>query len=365
MKTVLVFGITDNPGGVESVIMNYYRRIDREKIQFEFLCNTQIVAYENEIEDLGGVIHRIPARRDGRKQFAEALDAFMRKNADKYCAIWVNVCSLANIDYLKAARRFGIPKRIIHCHNADNGDSFLRGQLHKMNRLLIDAYATDFWSCSNEASKWFFGEKNMRSPKYRLIYNVVDPDCFVPDTGVREEYRRKLGCENKIVIGHIGRFHFQKNHTFVIEIMKAMKRKRDDIELLLIGQGERMEEIKKKVCEDGLKDNVQFLGVRSDIPQLYQAMDIFLFPSFFEGLPIVLLEAQANGLPCVISDSITEEIKVNDNLYFRSLEDTPEMWADFIINTALPEGRTTQEAFLASGYNIKLQTEKLEKLLTE
>lgn len=365
MKTVLVFGITDNPGGIESVIMNYYRRIDRTRIQFEFLCNTQVVAYEEEIKKLGGVIHRIPARRDGRKRFSEALNMFMRRNAEKYCAIWVNVCSLANIDYLKAAKKFGIPKRVIHCHNADNGDSFLRGQLHKINRLQIGRYATDFWSCSDEASKWFFGEKNIKSPKYRLVYNAVDPDNFIQDDKVRTCCRRKLNCEKKIVIGHIGRFHFQKNHQFVIEVMKALKEKRNDIELLLVGQGELMEEIKNKVSESNLEENVQFLGVRSDIPQLYQAMDVFLFPSVFEGLPIVLLEAQANGLPCVISDSITEKIKVNDNLSFLSLEDSPEIWADFILNTALKEGRVSQEKFLKSVYNIKLQAENLEKLLAE
>lgn len=365
MKTVLVFGITDNPGGIESVIMNYYRRIDREKIQFEFLCNTQIVAYEEEINSLGGIIHRIPARRDGRKQFEEALDKFMEENARRYCAIWVNVCSLANIDYLKAAKKFGIPKRIIHCHNADNGDSFLRGQLHKINRLRIDRFATDFWSCSDEASQWFFGEKNIKSSKYRLIYNAVDPDKFRPDSEIRKEYRNELACEGKLVIGHIGRFHFQKNHEFVIAVMRALKKKEKNVELLLIGQGELMDAIQKKVGESGLTKEVQFLGVRSDVAQLYQAMDVFLFPSVFEGLPVVLLEAQANGLPCVISDNITKKIKINDNLYFRSLEETPEKWADFILNTAAERGRVSQEKFLHSNYNIILQTEKLERLLTE
>lgn len=365
MKRVLVFGITENPGGVESVIMNYYRRIDRDKIQFEFLCNTKIVAYEEEIKSLRGIIHRIPARRDGRKEFAEALETFMQENAQKYCAIWVNVCSLANIDYLKAAKKFGIPKRIIHCHNADNGDSFLRGQLHKMNRAQINKYATDFWSCSDEASKWFFGEKNMRSEKYKLIYNAVDPDKFLPDADVREKYRKKLNCEDKIVIGHIGRFHFQKNHKFVLEIMRDLVKAEKNVELLLIGQGELMEEMKTKVSDYGLEENVQFLGVRSDIPQLYQAMDLFLFPSVFEGLPIVLLEAQANGLPCVVSDTITKQIQINENLYFKKLTDTSEDWADFILNTALKKGRVTQDKFLKSPYNIKLQTEILEKLLTE
>ena len=140
MKKVLVFGMTENPGGVESVIMNYYRAMDRSRVQLDFLCNSDTVAYEEEIVALGGTVYKIPARRDGRRAFHQALDAFMAQHAREYCAIWVNVCSLANIDYLKAAKKYGIPKRIIHCHNAANGDSFLRGLLHRYNRRVGRGY---------------------------------------------------------------------------------------------------------------------------------------------------------------------------------------------------------------------------------
>ena len=262
MIKILVFGITENPGGVESVIMNYYRSLDREKIQFDFLCNTETVAYETEILQLGGTVYRIPARRDERKAFFDALDQFMRDHASEYHGIWVNVCSLANIDYLVYAKKYGISKRIIHCHNADNGDSFLRGLLHRFNRLRIRRVATDFWSCSDEASKWFYGAGMTKNLNYRYITNAIDPGKFVMDKAVRADYRKKLSVEKKLVIGHIGRFHFQKNHRFVLEVFREVRKLRSEAELLLIGQGELTEEIKKAAETMGISDSVQFLGVR-------------------------------------------------------------------------------------------------------
>lgn len=364
MIKILVFGMTENPGGIESVIMNYYRRIDRSRIQFDFLCNTEVVAYESEMKALGGTIYRIPARRDGRKRFSQALDAFMRQNASQYHAIWVNVCSLANIDYLKYARKYGIGKRIIHCHNADNGDSILRGLLHRMNRFRISFLATDYWSCSDAASHWFYSRRIMDSGRYRLIYNAVDPVPFLPDREIREEYRKRLGCGDKIVIGHVGRFHFQKNHRFVLQVFSELKKLEAQAVLWLAGQGELLEEMRQEAKRLHIENDVMFLGVRSDIPQLYQAMDAFLFPSVFEGLPIVLLEAQANGLPCLISDTIPKEIKINANLHVKSLKAPAADWAQLLLQMVRTEGRDSSGAFLQSPYNIEKQTRQLETLLS-
>ena len=147
MKRVLVFGVTENPGGVESVIMNYYRNIDRNKIQFDFLCNTKEVAYEDEIIKMGGKIYKITGRSVNRRQYMNDMEKFFSENAKKYTTIWVNVCSLANIDYLKFAKKYGIKYRIIHSHNSENMDSKLRGLLHKFNKKIIIKYATDFWAC--------------------------------------------------------------------------------------------------------------------------------------------------------------------------------------------------------------------------
>ena len=161
MIKILVFGITQNPGGVESVIMNYYQKLNKNKIQFDFLCNTLEVAYEKEILKLGGKIYRITARSENAKKYKKELEDFYKKHAHEYNAIWVNVCSLANIDYLKMAKKYNIKYRIIHSHNSENMDSKLRGILHKINKKLIKKYATDYWACSEEAGKWFFNKKIM------------------------------------------------------------------------------------------------------------------------------------------------------------------------------------------------------------
>lgn len=365
MKKVLVFGMTENPGGVESVIMNYYRAIDRSWVQFDFLCNSQTVAYEEEIQVLGGSVYKIPARRDGRRAFAQALDSFMAAHAREYCAIWVNVCSLANIDYLKAAQKYGIPKRIIHCHNAANGDSFLRGLLHRYNRRVVRRVATDFWSCSDGACPWFYGAPASQLPNYQLITNAIDPAQFVPDPQVRKEYRRKLGCENALVVGHVGRFHFQKNQSFVLDVVSELMQMGQPVKALLVGQGEDLEAMQEKARTLSIEEQVSFLGVRTDTAQLYQAMDVFLFPSRFEGLPMALLEAQANGVPCVVSDAIVPDIQVNQNLYRLSLHDSPRQWAEFLVNTAWKAGRVNQDEFTRSPYDIDSQVERLQALLTE
>ena len=168
MNKVLVFGITDNMGGIESVIMNYYRTIDRNKIQFDFLCNTEVVAYEKEILSLGGNIYRITARSKNIKKFRNELEYFFKNYSMNYSAIWVNVCSLANIDYLK----YGIKKRIIHGHNSQNMDSKIRGIFHKINKLFIKKYATDFWSCSDEVSKFFYHDSILIDNRYKIILSM-------------------------------------------------------------------------------------------------------------------------------------------------------------------------------------------------
>lgn len=362
MKKVLVFGITENPGGVESLIMNYYRHMDRERIQFDFLCNTEVVAYEDEIKSLGGRVFRVPARRDNRKAFVRALDGFMKQYAAQYQTIWVNVCSLANIDYLKYAKKYGIPKRIIHCHNADNGDSFLRGLLHKRNRRAVRGYATDFWTCSDQAVDWFFGSDIRKEASYRVIHNAVDLETYAYREEIRGEYRKKLGIEDKKVIGHIGRFHFQKNHAYLAEVFQQVLKKEPSACLLLIGQGDLMETIKDKVRELGVEEQVLFLGVRQDIACLYQAMDCFVLPSVFEGVPLVGVEAQAAGLPCVFSDCITRELALGNNIAFLPL-DQKEKWVKAIL-TAFKMSRVDNTGGLkANGYDIMTEAKKMAGLL--
>lgn len=361
MKRILVFGITDNPGGVESVIMNYYRHVDRKKIQFDFLCNTKEVAYEKEIMSLGGNIYRITARSKNRKQYKKDMECFFKKNSHKYNTIWVNVCSLANIDYLKYAKKHGIKYRIIHSHNSQNMDSKLRNLLHKFNRLFIKNYATDFWSCSELAGKWFYNKKIINSNKYLIINNAIETNKYKYSEKARKEYRKILGIDDKLVIGNVGRLHFQKNQDFLIDIFFEIQKKKENSVLLIIGEGTDREKLLNKVNKLGITDKVKFLGLRNDVEKLIQAMDFFVFPSVFEGLPVILIEAQTSNLNIIASDTITQEVKINPNFEFFSLKESPKKWANEIINKSFKFNRNDDiSLIIKKGYDIEFETNKIE-----
>ncbi len=367
MKKILVFGITENPGGVESVVMNYYRNINREKIQFDFLCNTDIVAYDDEILKLGGKIYRITARSKDRSKYKNDMDKFFQEHCSEYSAIWVNVCSLANIDYLKYAKKYGIKKRIIHAHNSQNMDSFFRGLLHRVNKLFIGKYATDFWTCSPESSKWFYNKKIEQNEHYLIVKNAIDLNNFKYNESIRSEYRNKFGLANKIVFGNVGRFHFQKNQLFLIKVFAEIQKKIDNAVLMLVGDGEDREKIVNLINEYKISEKVILTGVRSDVANIMQAMDIFVFPSVFEGLGLVAIEAEACGLPVFASKYvIPEEVNIDKEIFkFIELDKGEEYWADTIVNDLdkFKERRSRIELFENCGYSIQAEARKVEKYL--
>lgn len=364
MKKVLVFGMTENPGGVESVIMNYYRNIDRNKIQFDFLCNTEIVAYSDEIEKLGGKIYKVTARSKNRKKFYHELDSFFKNHSKEYEAIWVNVCSLANIDYLKCAKKYNIKTRIIHAHNSQNMDSFIRGLLHRFNRLIISKYATDYWTCSDEASKWFYNKKIINSNKYKIVYNAIDTKKYQFDDNKRKKIRKKLDLEDKLVITNIGRLHFQKNQEFVIKIFNEILKENKESILLLIGDGPDRKKLTDLVKIFKIEKKVKFLGIRKDVNDVMQAADVLLFPSLFEGLPLVMIEAQAADLLIYASkNKIDEKVIINkDRVNLISLEESDKYWASQIINKSKERyKRKSNNKLLAnSNFDIKTEARKIQ-----
>lgn len=370
MKKILVFGITENPGGIESVIMNYYRHIDRKKIQFDFLCNTEKVSYEKEINALGGKIYRITARSQNTKKFKKDMENFFAKHANEYFAIWVNVCSLANIDYLKYAKKYGISKRIIHAHNSQNMDSFLRGILHRFNRILIGRYATDFWTCSDEASKWFYSKKIINSSKYVIIKNAINCDIYKFDKEIRDNYRKQFNIESdELVIGNVGRMHFQKNQEYIIKIFNDINKSIPKSKLFLVGDGPDKGKIEKLIKEYKQQNNIILLGVRDDVNCLMQMFDVFLFPSLFEGLPLAPIEAQAASLPVYLSKGrISSKVIINKKLiHFIDLDEGANRWANIIINTYKNYDRNLLDMDLIrkSGYDIITEAQKLERLLVK
>ena len=285
----------------------------------------------------------------------------MRKHAIEYEAIWVNVCMLSNIDYLISAKKYGISKRIIHCHNSSNDGGKLKYCIHQYNKKRLEKYATHFWSCSETASPWFFDQQIMKNPNYKVIVNAIDVKKYGKNESIRDQYRKELKVQNKIVIGHVGRFHFQKNHHLLIKIFKCLSERNERYHLLLIGQGQLEQEIRDYVKREKLESRVTFLGARNDMDKIYQAMDLFILPSQFEGLGIVALEAQAALLPCVLSDGVPKIAGVNDNVMFVPLKDTPKHWAD-AVEDMLPKTQVVNK-MIGSEYDISTQVEIFEREL--
>jgi glycosyltransferase involved in cell wall biosynthesis len=340
-----------NRGGAESMIMNLYRNIDRSRVQFDFIVHTEDkCAYDEEIKKFGGKIYRVP-RYTGKNhfQYKKAWYDFLKVHSE-YKIIHGHVRSTASI-YLKVARKYGLIT-IAHSHSTSSGKG-LSAIIKNIFQYPIRHIADFPFACSNSAGVWLFGKKACNQDTFFVLNNAVEAKKYIFNTGTRQEKRKEFRVDNKLVIGHIGRFNTPKNHEFLIDIFKAVHDKSDNTVLMLIGDGELRDSIEEKVNILELSDNVIFTGVRSDIPELLQAIDIFVFPSFYEGLPVTLVEAQAAGLPCIISDKITDEIKITSLIESLSLELSPEHWSEEILKYANGyERQNTYNAICESGYEI-------------
>ena len=368
MKRILIFGVTENPGGVETFILNYFRMFNKDNIRCDFLCNSKKpMAFEKECISMGARVFHITSRRDNPPVYWRELKALFEQHATEWNAIWVNVNSLANIDYLKLAKKYGIPKRIIHSHNSDNMDSRLRGALHHWNRRKIDNYATDFWACSQKAARWFYRSEIL--PKSVVIHNAIRIEGLAFDPAEREHMRRIMDCVDCMVIGNTGRLRFEKNQTLALDILKAIHVKGIRAKLVLVGSGEDEQKLREKSAAIGVEDDVVFAGFQSDIGPWLNAFDVFLFPSLFEGLGIAALEAQANGLPVVAArEGVPEEVQVNENVCFVSLKDDPEIWAERVIDLAngdRADPYETCQRFKEKGYEISGEISRLEGYLMQ
>lgn len=264
---------------------------------------------------------------------------------------------------LFAAKCAGVPVRIAHSHSTTNKKEKKKNLMKQVLRPFSKVFATDYMCCSELAGRWLFGNKEYDKGNVYLLNNAIDLDKFKYNDSLRKKKRKEFGIkDNTLVIGHIGRFVAQKNHDFLIDIFNEIHKKNNNSILLLAGQGPLMEDIKNKVKELNLDDNVKFLGQRNDANELYQAFDVFLLPSLYEGLPVVGVEAQAAGLLCYLSDDMTKETKVLDITKFMSLNNTPEEWADNILDDVKKYKRIdTSKEMTAKNFNIKEEAKKLEE----
>lgn len=311
--------------GLETMLMNYYRNIDREKIQFDFLMHRQERSdYDDEIESMGGRIFRAP------RLYPQNYPAYFRymmkffHEHPEYEIVHSHIDAMSYLPLL-AAKRANVPIRIAHSHNTAIDKDF-KYLLKQLFRFGITSVASEYAACGEEAGHFLFADN-----AFRVIPNAIDASRFAFNSGIRSRKRAELGLEDKFVVGHVGRMSYQKNHTFLVDIFEEVAAMRGDAILMLIGVGEKEEEVRKKVSGKGLTDQVVFLGNRSDVNELYQAMDVFLLPSLFEGIPVVGIEAQFSGLPCVFSDTIAKEVSFSPKSSFLSLKLPAKAWCEHII----------------------------------
>ena len=359
--------VANDKGGLTGYICQNYRFIDREKIQFDFLTfEDKKLDFEDEFLAMGAKFYHIP-RPSHPVAYAMALKKVLRQN--DYAAIHFNM-SYANFIPVIIARWLGAKRIIMHSHSTAiddrrSGVRIIKTAIHKIGRYLMSYMADDYLACSSLAAAWMYPEKLLRSSHYYMAKNAIDVSKYSYNPQIRAKVRENLGIkEDTFVIGHVGRFTYQKNHEFLIDVFKQVHDKLDNSLLLLIGEGLEENQMKEKAASLGLASQVLFLGRRNDVPRLFQAMDCFVLPSRFEGLPIVGIEAQAAGLPCLFSNAITPETKIIDYSILLSLEDRNKWVFEILKIHSLGNRKNTEVQVDVAGYNIYSEIKRIKKIYT-
>lgn len=345
--------------GLETMLMNYYRHIDKSVIQFDFLTHRpQEGAYETEIKEFGGRVYHAP------RLYLHNLPTYSRfmldffANHEEYRIIHSHIDAMSYFP-LHAAKRNNIPVRIAHSHSSKL-DKDLKLPIKYLALKFIPDVANVNCACGEVAGEFMFPNR-----KFRVINNAIDLDKFKYNEKTRKELREKLGLANKFVIGHVGRFCYIKNQEFLLQVFSEVKKIRTESALLLVGKGPDEQLLREKAKKLGIYKDVVFLIDRPDVDKLYQVFDVFVMPSLFEGLPVVCVEAQANGLRCLVSDKISKEVILTDNIEMMSLGESANNWADRIINLNVHRNPNAKLQLQNKGYDIVVEAEKLQNWYLE
>lgn len=341
-------------GGLETMLMNYYRNIDRDKVQFDFLTHRdERWDYDDEIESLGGKIYHLPKLNPFSKSYLNALDKFFKEHKE-YQIVHCHQDCLSGV-VLKVARKNGVKFTIAHAHSASQ-DKNLKYLIKVLAKKNIKKYSDKMFACGEEAGKWMFETDN-----FEVLNNAIDTDLYTYNKEKADKVKKKFDIENKFVVGHVGRFNYPKNHKFIIDVFYEVQKIKEDSVLMLVGDGDLRHEIEQKVQDLGLSDKVIFTGVRSDVNDLMQGMDVFLFPSLYEGLPVTMVEAQASGLKCIISDKVPLECKMTENVVVVKLEESPQKWAKEVIKYEKYERKNTKKEIVKANFDIKANAKYLQE----
>ncbi|MGY3794365.1 glycosyltransferase family 1 protein [Aquimarina sp. 433] len=373
IRVLQVFTIM-NRGGAESMIMNYYRKIDRSQIQFDFLVHRkEKAAFDEEIENLGGRIYRFdPINPLFPGDYYNKLRDFFKEHSE-YSIIHSHLNTFSCFP-LKIAKEFNIPCRIAHAHIAIDDVSLgslfsnkesIKETFKKLIKLQLKKKvkkdATDLFSCGDKAGNWLFG----KDISFTTMNNAIDTEKFAYNQSIAQQYKKEFDVEKNLVIGHVGRFASQKNHTFLLKIFKEVLQKKPEAVLMMVGDGPLRSVMEKEAAQLSIEKNVRFLGVRADVPQLFQMFDVFVFPSFYEGLPVTLIEAQAAGIKVFASDSITTEVSLTEDIEFLSIDQSPESWADKILAIDASVKNDNVQKIVEGNYDIVSNTLEIQEFYKE
>lgn len=339
-------------GGAETFLMKIYRNIDKEKYQFDFIVSVKEKGfYNDEIESLDGRIYYVPPKSKSFVKSFLGIRKIVKEQKYKY-VIRVNEHSLSTLDLI-AAKLGGAKILIMRSSNAGTAGGKTNKILHRIFKFLPKIIPNVKIAPSSEAACYTFGKKQLNKGKVKILHNAIPYEDFIFNQDIRNKMRKDLNIEDKLVIGHIGRFNEQKNHKFLVDIFEKIKEENKNAILLLVGKGNLENEIKKQVEELNLNDSVIFLGIRKDIPQLLMAMDIFVFPSLYEGMPNTVIEAQATGLKCIISDIITKEANITGLVNYVSINNTASEWKNIITENLNYKREDMSKIFKEKGYDIR------------
>lgn len=328
-------------GGIEAVVLNYYRHIDRDKVQFDFyFAEGSSLPQREELQRLGAGLYPIPAYSHPIA-YQKALYTAFRQRGYKIVHAHLSTMSLFP---LFAAWRAGVPVRICHNHSTahwgEGAKTLLKYILRPFNKL----FATEWFACGEKTGRWMYGDKSFDAGKVTVMPNAIDTEKFAYDAKTRIVLREELDIpQDAFVVGHVGRFMYQKNHRFLVNVFAELYKQKPEARLLLIGEGELKEQIEQQVRTLNLQDKVIFTGARQDVNKLYSVMDVFCLPSFYEGMPLVAWEAQASGLPCVFADTVTKEASLHTDAPFLSMNIMYANWAKTLLTapmrkeTAVPD----------------------------
>lgn len=347
-----------NRGGLETMLMNYYRHMDRSRVQFDFLTHRDYDGdYGEEIRQLGGKLYHMPVLNPFSSSYRKTLGGFFDAHPE-YKVIHVHQDCLSGV-ILHVAKQHGVPVRIAHSHGA-NQIRDIKYPIKLVYRHFIAKYATKLMACGEDAGKWMFC-----GAPFEILSNAIPAADYSFGEEKKRIQRVKWGIQaNELLVGHVGSFTIPKNHPYLLYIFLEICKKMP-ARLMVIGEGSQRQSIQEKIRKLGLEEYVILTGLRSDVADLLQAMDVFVFPSLYEGLPVTLVEVQASGLPCLISDKVPIECKMTEAVQQIALNETPEVWAEMAIEASRMPRKNTYEEIKAAGYDIVENAKRLQRMYEE